>query len=152
MIRLDVLQVSRLQGGDECLLVLRERGGERLLPITIGPYEAHAIAAARVQAAGARPSTHDLLATVVRRLRATLQRVLIHDLRDETFFCQLELSTDHGLLEIDCRMSDAVALALRTDSAIFATEEVVAEAAVLPRPGAGSGAEGDEGGAPAGGA
>jgi bifunctional DNase/RNase len=151
VIRLDVLQVSRLQGTDECLLVLRERDGERLLPITIGPYEAHAIAAAHARAAGSRPLTHDLLAAVIGRLRASLQRVLIHDLRDDTFYCQLELSGDHGLLEIDCRTSDAVALALRTESPIFATEEVLERAAVLPRPGAGSGADPEgEGAAPGG--
>lgn len=152
MIRLDVLQVNRLQGADECLLVLRERDGERLLPITIGPYEAHAIATVHGRQAGSRPLTHDLLAAVIGRLRASLQRVLIHDLRNETFYCQLELSGDHGLLEVDCRTSDAVALALRTDSPIFATEEVLDRAAVLPRPGAGSGADAEgEGPAPAGG-
>ena len=133
MIRLDVLQVSRLQGGEECLLVLREREGERLLPITIGPFEAHAIAQAGGGAARTRPGTHDLLASVIGRLRGTLDRVVIHDLRDETFYCQLELSGERGLLEVDCRTSDAVALALRTDSPIFATEEVIARAAVLPR-------------------
>lgn len=133
MIRLEVLQVSRLQGSDECLLVLRERDGERLLPITIGQFEAHAIAQAAHRVTTARPLTHDLLAMVVSRLRATLERVVIHDLRDETFYCQLELSGERGLLEIDCRTSDAVALALRTDSPIFATEEVVKGAAVPPR-------------------
>jgi bifunctional DNase/RNase len=133
VVRLDVLQVSKLQGSEECLLVLREHGGERLLPITIGQFEAHAIAQAANRVAGLRPSTHDLLAVVVGRLRAALERVVIHDLRDETFYCQLELRGDRGLLEIDCRTSDAVALALRTDSPVFATEEVLARAAVLPR-------------------
>ncbi len=130
---MELLQVSRLQGSEECLLVLREVDGERLLPITIGEFEAKAIARAANHVAQARPSTHDLLAAVVLRLRAKLERVVIHDLRDETFFCQLELTGERGLLEVDCRTSDAVALALRLESPVFATEEVIKKAAVLPR-------------------
>ena len=133
MIRMELLQVSRLQGSEECLLVLREVDGERLLPITIGEFEAKAIARAANHVPQPRPSTHDLLATVVLRLRAKLDRVVIHDLRDETFFCQLELTGERGLLEIDCRTSDAVALAMRLESPVFATEDVIKKAAVLPR-------------------
>jgi bifunctional DNase/RNase len=133
LVRLKVLQVSKLQGSDECLLVLGEQDGDRLLPITIGEFEARAIVRAANHIPQPRPSTHDLLATVVSRLRARLERVVIHDLRDETFFCQLELVGDRGLLEVDCRTSDAVALALRLDSPIYATQEVLDKAAVLPR-------------------
>ncbi len=131
---MEVLSVSKYKGSDDYVLILRERGGERLLPIVIGEPEAHAIARAANGIVQPRPSTHDLLATVVHRLGARLERILIHDLRDETFFCQLELVGDRGLLEIDCRTSDAVALALRTSSPVFATEEILSQAAVLPRP------------------
>jgi bifunctional DNase/RNase len=113
--------------------VLSEQDGERLLPITVGEFEAKAIVRAANRIPQARPSTHDLLAAVVSRLRARLERVVIHDLRDETFFCQLELVGEVGLLEVDCRTSDAVALALRLDSPIYAMPEVLAKAGVLPR-------------------
>lgn len=135
MIQLDVLSVSKYQGSDDYVLVLREHDGQRLLPIVIGEPEAHAIARAANGLLAARPSTHDLLASVIGRLGAQLERILIHDLRNETFFCQLELKGERGLLEIDCRTSDAVAVALRTTSPIFATEEVIGQAAVMPDPG-----------------
>lgn len=135
MIQLDVLSVSKYQGSEDYVLVLREHDGQRLLPIVIGEPEAHAIARAANGMFPARPATHDLLAGVIGRLGARLERILIHDLRDETFFCQLELKGERGLLEIDCRTSDGVAVALRTSSPIFATEEVVGQAAVLPEAG-----------------
>ncbi len=135
MIQLDVLSVSKYNGTEDYVLVLREHAGQRLLPIVIGEPEAHAIARAANGLYQARPSTHDLLASVISRLGAHLECILIHDLRDETFFCQLELKGERGLLEIDCRTSDGVAVALRTTSPIFATEEVVGQAAVLPATG-----------------
>ncbi len=133
MIRVQVLTIGRVQGSDDYLLVLREVDGERLLPITIGEFEARAIERAARGVVPARPGTHDLLAAVVQRLGGVLERAIIHDLRDETFFCQLELQGGRGLLEGDCRTSDAVALALRSDSPVYATEDVLHKAAVLPR-------------------
>jgi len=133
MVRMEILHISALQENRDYLLVLRERDGRRLLPITIGGVEARAIAHAAHGEPVRRPSTHDLLATVIGRLGGRLARVVIHDLREETFYCQLELDGDRGVLEVDCRTSDAVALAVRTDSPIFATEEVLDRAAVLPR-------------------
>ena len=133
MIRVQVLTIGRVQGSDDYLLVLREVDGERLLPITIGEFEARAIERAARGVTPARPGTHDLLTAVVQRLGGVLERAIIHDLRDETFFCQLELQGGRGLLEVDCRTSDAVALALRSDSPVYATEDVLRKAAVLPR-------------------
>lgn len=132
VIQLDVLSVSKYNASEDYVLILREHDGQRLLPIVIGEPEAHAIARAANGLYQARPSTHDLLASVISRLGAHLERIVIHDLRDETFFCQLELKGERGLLEIDCRTSDGVAVALRTTSPIFATEEVFGQAAVLP--------------------
>jgi bifunctional DNase/RNase len=130
---MEVASVGKLQDGEDHLLVLREQDGERLLPITIGRYEAHAILRATGRAPAGRPGAHDLLASVIARLGGTLERVLIHDLREDTFFSQLELVGEHGLMEVDCRTSDAVALAVRLEAPIFATREVVERAAVLPR-------------------
>ena len=137
MIPLEVVRVGQLQRGGEHVLVLRERGGRRFLPITIGRFEAMAIQRALDRAHTARPSAHDLLVSVITRLGGRLERVCIHDLRDDTFFSQLELAGDVGLLEVDCRTSDAVALAVRLACPILADEDVLARAAVVPRPRAG---------------
>ncbi len=132
MVRMQVLSVGQVQGSHEHLLILREADGQRLLPMTIGVFEATAIAVAAEGIHVQRPMTHDLLATVIGRLQGSLTRVVIHDLRDETFICQLEIGTDRGVIEVDCRSTDAVALALRVQAPIFATEEVLAQAAVTP--------------------
>jgi bifunctional DNase/RNase len=134
MIPMDVLTVGKLQGSDEYFVILQEHDGDRLVPIHIGPFEAIAISRGIAGGPQPRPFTHDLMASVIGRLGGTLERVLVHDLRDDTFFSQLELETSRGLLEVDCRTSDAIALAVRVHSPIYATEEVVNRAAVLPRP------------------
>lgn len=132
MVRMQVLSVGQVQGSQEHLLILREADRLRLLPMTIGVFEATAIAVAAEGIQAQRPMTHDLLATVIARLQGTLTRVVIHDLRDETFICQLEIGTEHGVIEVDCRSTDAVALALRVDAPIYATEEVLDQAAITP--------------------
>jgi bifunctional DNase/RNase len=128
---MQVYSVGQVQGSQEHLLILREQDGNRLLPISIGLYEATAIAVGAEGIHMPRPMTHDLLATVIARLQGDLKRVVIHDLRDETFICQLEIGTEKGIIEVDCRPSDAVAVALRTECPIFVTEEVLAQAAVV---------------------
>lgn len=131
MVQMQVFSVGQVQNSQEHLLILREQEGQRLLPISIGLYEATAIAVGAESIHMPRPMTHDLLASIIARLQGSLARVVIHDLRDETFICQLEIETEKGILEVDCRPSDAVAIALRAESPIFVTEEVLAQAAVL---------------------
>lgn len=131
MVQMQVLSVGQVQNSQEHLLVLQEKDGQRLLPISIGLYEATAIAVGAESIHMPRPMTHDLLSTVINRLQGSLTRVVIHDLRDETFICQLEILTEKGIIEVDCRPSDAVAIALRADSPVFVTEEVLAQAAVV---------------------
>jgi len=132
MVRMQVLSVGQVQGSQEHLLILREADGQRLLPMTIGVFEATAIAVAAEGIQVQRPMTHDLLATVIGRMQGSLSRVVIHDLRDDTFICQLEIGTERGVIEVDCRSTDAVALALRVQAPIFATEEVLSQAGVIP--------------------
>jgi bifunctional DNase/RNase len=131
MVQMQVFSVGQVQNSQEHLLILREQDGQRLLPISIGLYEATAIAVGAESIHMPRPMTHDLLAAVISRMQGSLARVVIHDLRDETFICQLEIVTEKGVIEVDCRPSDAVAVALRTESPIFVTEEVLAQAAVV---------------------
>ena len=110
------------------IVLLREVEGERYLPIWIGSSEASAISFAQQGVVPARPLTHDLLRNVLESVGRRLERVLITDLDEGTYYAQLVL--DDGST-IDARPSDAIALALRAGASIYATEEVLAAAGVL---------------------
>jgi hypothetical protein len=123
------------------VVILKDLERERFLPIWIGPWEANAIAM-RLQGLNAeRPLTHDLFAGVLAELGATVREVVIADLADETFHARILLEADGRVHEIDSRPSDALALAVRTGSRIYAAEEVLDRAAVE-----GDAAAPDEGG------
>ncbi len=114
------------------VVMLREHDGERgrVLPILIGGPEAAAIHAALEGLVPPRPLTHDLLVIVLQTLGATLEKVIITEVRDHTFYAELHLITDKGSSVISCRPSDAIAVAVRTGSPIFAAEDLLDEAAV----------------------
>lgn len=131
MVQMQLVSVGMVGGSDDHLMVLREADGNRLLVISIGVMEATAIAVAVEGIEAPRPMTHDLLAHVIRRLGGELTRVIIHDLRNETFIGQLDLNTERGVIEVDCRPSDAVALAVRMQAPIFVTEGVLEAAAIV---------------------
>jgi bifunctional DNase/RNase len=132
VVEMQVEAIGQEPGGHQYFLILRERGGERRLVLGIGPFEAEAIARAVAEVPVPRPLTHDLLAHTIARLGGQLQRVLIHDVRDHAFIGQMEVSTDRGLIELDCRPSDGVAVALRTRAPIFADEEILEKAGITP--------------------
>jgi len=113
------------------VVLLREQTGERrVLPIYIGPEEARAIALALEGIATPRPMTHDLLRDVLGALEVEVVRVLVTELHEATFFAELELKADGRTIRVSSRPSDAVALAVRVDAPIFASDEVLAEAAM----------------------
>lgn len=116
------------------VVMLREDRPEsaRVLPILIGGPEASAIHSAMEGIVPPRPLTHDLLATALQTLGATLQQVVITEVREHTFFAELHLHTAAGEAVVSCRPSDAIALAVRTRSPIFADEALLDEAAVEP--------------------
>lgn len=114
-------------------MVLREIGGNsRLLTIFIGGVEMHAIQLALEGHEPPRPMTHDLFRDVLADLGAVLERVLITELRESTFFAELHLSSAGQAKVVSSRPSDAVALAVRVGCRIFVAEEVLDEAAALP--------------------
>jgi hypothetical protein len=115
------------------VVLLREKSGkQRLLPILIGSPEASSIHTALEGIEPPRPLTHDLLATVIGRLHSSLVQVVVTDIRDHVFFAELHLSSDVGTEVVSCRPSDAIALAVRTGSPIFATESVLQQAGQQP--------------------
>ena len=111
------------------IVLLREMSDSaRLLPIFIGAPEATAIAIALDGVTTPRPMTHDLLRNVVEELSADVERVVVTELRDKTFYAELHLLRDGGRVVLSSRPSDAIALAARTGTPIFAEEAVIDEA------------------------
>jgi uncharacterized protein len=112
------------------VVILKDTDGKRFLPILIGPFEATAIALALEGAPVPRPLTHDLMRTVFETLDARLEQVVIHDIRESTFFAKLIVRTNGELQEIDARPSDGIALALRMSAPIYVSDKIVLEESV----------------------
>lgn len=110
------------------IVILRDPESQLFLPIWIGPYEANAIAQKIEGIEPARPMTHDLLKSVVDHLGARLDRVVISDLKESTFFALLQVHLAEQTVEIDARPSDAIALALRSGAPIFVRRAVLEKA------------------------
>ena len=131
-VRLSAVRVD-LQSNTPVLLLTETEGLGRTLPIFIGAPEATAIAFAIQGVATPRPMTHDLLRDVVSALGAELERVVITELRAATYYAELQLRRGDGMLTVSSRPSDAVALAVRTSSPLFVSDELMdAEGILLP--------------------
>ena len=107
------------------IIVLRDASGESVLPIWVGIFEANAIAVMLEKIVSPRPMTHDLLRSTIETLRARVDRVVITDLRDNTFFALIHLLRGDERLSVDARPSDAMALALRANAPIFVEDAVL---------------------------
>jgi bifunctional DNase/RNase len=116
------------------IVILKDVQGDTVLPIWVGLYEANAIALEVEKATTPRPMTHDLLKNLLQGLNANLQRVVVTELKNDTFYAVLWLEQDGETVTIDCRPSDALALALRADCPIFVDEDVLRVAKVIPNP------------------
>jgi len=110
------------------IIILKDRSGNNALPIWIGIAEASAIATQLEKIDLARPMTHDLIKNVLDALHVRLDRIEVTSLKDNTFFANLYLQVGESVLTIDSRPSDAIALALRTESPIFVSDEVLQQA------------------------
>jgi bifunctional DNase/RNase len=113
------------------VVVLKEKTAERYLPIWIGPTEADAIAVKLQGVTVQRPLIHDLLYSVIGVLGATLNSIVINDLRNDTFYAKIILDIDGEQMEIDSRPSDALALAVRAEVPIYVDEAVLEKAGIL---------------------
>lgn len=113
-------------------IVVLKDGEERIfLPIWVGIFEANAIALQLENVATPRPMTHDLLRTMIQTLEGIVEKIIINDLRDSTFFARIQLVAAGKTVEVDARPSDAIALALRTESPIYVEQSVLDQAQTI---------------------
>ncbi len=112
------------------IVLLRDSTERRALPIYIGQDQAKAIISALENHQPPRPLTHDLTVSILESLSGVLEKVVIHSLQDNTFYAVLIVKQGEGKKEIDARPSDAISIALRTNSPIWVMEEVVADASI----------------------
>ena len=107
------------------IVILKDVNGSTVLPIWVGVYEANAIALEIEKVTTPRPMTHDLLKNLLIGLETTVRKVVVTELRDDTFFAVIWLERDGQMISIDARPSDALALALRMDCPIYVDDEVL---------------------------
>ena len=107
------------------IIILRDEAGGRVLPIWVGIFEANAIALQIENITTPRPMTHDLLRNVIRDMNGTVQKIVVCDLKDNTFYALIYVAIGEDITAIDARPSDAIALALRTSAPIYVEESVI---------------------------
>jgi uncharacterized protein len=133
MIELQLVGVRVELPTNQPIVLLREREGERFLPIWIGAVEATAIAFALQGIVTQRPMTHDLMKNLLETMNVRIDKILITELKEGTFYATLQMSQNGTSWEVSSRPSDAIALAVRINAPIFAAEEVLNEASILIR-------------------
>jgi len=127
MVEMELTRILIAETRDGQIIVLKEKNGSRAFPIVIGYFEAAAIDRHVKEIPMPRPLTHDLLASVIETFGGKLERVVINDLRDNTFFGLLYIRRGDELLEVDTRPSDAIALAVKSEAPIFVEDHVLEE-------------------------
>ena len=113
------------------IIILKDSEEKRALPIWVGIFEANAIALELEKIATPRPMTHDLIKNILDGLGATVQQIVVNDLKEDTLFAVIEVNYSGNMVNIDARPSDAIALALRVNAPIFVTDKVVSKAKTM---------------------
>lgn len=127
-VEMELFRIIIHENADQQIIVLKERGGERTFPIVIGIMEAFAIDRRLKGIETPRPLTHDLLQNVISGMGGQLERVVVNDLRDHTFFAHLVIrQQDDQIVTIDSRPSDAIALGVHNQTPIFVADHVLDE-------------------------
>ncbi|MCP4540725.1 MAG: bifunctional nuclease family protein [Chloroflexi bacterium] len=132
MIEVKIESIRASLMSEHRIVILKDTGSERLLPIWIGRCEAEAIAIRLQNVETPRPLTHDLLANAITEMGGEIAHITVNDLRDNTFFAQITVNQNERTVQIDSRPSDAIALAVRANASIFVEEHVMAEASIVP--------------------
>jgi len=130
MIEMSLVGVRVELPSNQPIVLLKESQGERYLPIWIGAVEATAIAFALQGIETPRPMTHDLIRDILGELSVTVEHVVISDLVDQTFYATIKMASGLGTPEVSSRPSDAIALAVRLNTPIYASEEVLDQAGI----------------------
>jgi bifunctional DNase/RNase len=133
MIEMNLVGVRVELPTNQPIVLLREKEGERFLPIWIGAMEDTAIAFALQGIVTARPMTHDLMKNLLEELSVRIDRIVITELRDGTFYAVIQMQQNGSSFEVSSRPSDAIALAVRVNVPVFANEEVLTEASIVIR-------------------
>jgi len=131
MIEMDMAGVRVELPSNQPIVLLKERTGERYLPIWIGAAEAAAIALSLQGVVTPRPMTHDLMKNILEEMAVDVRQIVITELREGTFFATISMQRNGDAYEISSRPSDAIALAVRLGVPIFASEDVLSEASIL---------------------
>ena len=134
MIEVKVVNVAIDANSKMPVIVLKEKTGEKTLPIWIGLFEAQAIALALENVKPPRPLTHDLAKSLIEKLKGKVDKVVISDLRNNTFYAQILIRKDGESIKVDSRPSDAIALALRLNVPIFINETVLDKVTIGGKP------------------
>ena len=127
-VQMDLKRIIINEIHDQQVIMLRETEGERSFPIVIGIFEATSIDRRVRGLPSPRPLTHDLVASVIDQVGAELQDIYISELREHTSYAKLRIRKDGELIEVDCRPSDAIALAVTAKVPIYVAEDVLGEA------------------------
>jgi uncharacterized protein len=130
VIELELVGVRVELPQNQPIVLLKERSGDRFLPIWIGAVEATAIAFALQGVVTARPMTHDLMRDLLANLQVNVDRIVVTELRQGTFYAEIQLTSDGQSIAVSSRPSDAIALAVRSTAPIFADESVLEEAGI----------------------
>ncbi len=135
LFEMEVLGVSAAQGGDQTAVLLRGKGGKRELTLFVGPFEAQNIAVPLQRLSPPRPLTHDLILSLMAAFHSPLRRVIISDVKEDTYYATLYIEADGKEITVDSRPSDAIALALRAGVPIYANDKALSGASSnqLPR-------------------
>src|SRR5438477_11836517 len=135
MIEMNLVGVRVELPTNQPIVLLREKEGERFLPIWIGAMEATAIAFALQGIVTARPMTHDLMKNLLEETGVQVNRIVITELRDGTFYAVIQMQRNGSSYEVSSRPSDAIALAARVNVPVVAHEDVLTEASIVIRDG-----------------
>lgn len=127
-VRCDLARIIINDTSDQQIIVLRERDGQRAFPIVIGSFEAAAIDRRLKGIAMPRPLSHDLMATIIDDLGGELEKIVINDLKDHTYYAKLVVRQKGQLIEVDARPSDAIAIGIAGDVALYVADHVLNDA------------------------
>ena len=130
MLELEIESIRVRQETQQRAVVLRVKDSDLYLPIFIGPFEVEAIRFKLMDVEVQRPMTHDLLGSVIGDLVATVESIVVSDLQNDTFYAKIVMNYNGNVVEVDSRPSDAIALAVRANAPIFASDDVIEKAAV----------------------